>query len=106
MRVRLQSLFSISPASLTLCTVLIVVMLCISGTPLLDLIELKTYDLRLLSRGQMRPFPAVVLAVIDEKSLATKGRWPWPRSKLAALVDMLSRWGQSNRFRHGFLGAG
>ena len=29
--------------------------------------------------------------MIDEKSLATEGRWPWPRSKLAALVDMLSR---------------
>jgi adenylate cyclase len=51
---------------------------------------LKTYDLRLLSRGQVRPLPAVVLAVIDEKSLTTEGRWPWPRSKLAVLVDMLS----------------
>ena len=91
MRVRLQSLFSISPASLTLGTILVVVMLYVSGTPILDLIELKTYDLRLRSRGRMRPFPAVVLAVIDEKSLATEGRWPWPRSKLAALVDMLSR---------------
>src|SRR5713101_6044148 len=91
MRVHLQSLFSISPASLTLVTIFVVVMLYVSGTPILDLIELKTYDLRLLSRGQMRPFPAVVLAVIDEKSLATEGRWPWPRSKLAALVDMLSR---------------
>ena len=90
MRVRLLSLFSINPASLTLCTSLIVVMLCISGIPVLDLLELKTYDLRLRSRGQVRPLPAVVLAVIDEKSLATEGRWPWPRSKLAALVDMLS----------------
>src|SRR4029450_3666754 len=91
MRVRVQSLFSISSASLTLGTILVVVMLYVSGTPLFDLLELKTYALRLRSRGQVRPFPAVVLAVIDEKSLATEGRWPWPRSKLAALVDMLSR---------------
>jgi adenylate cyclase len=84
-------LFSISPAFLTLGTILIVGMLYISGTPIVDLIELKTYDLLLLSRGRVRPFPAVVLAVIDEQSLATEGRWPWPRSKLAALVDMLSR---------------
>jgi len=28
--------------------------------------------------------------VIDEKSLEAEGRWPWPRSKLAALVDLLS----------------
>src|SRR5262245_52805770 len=91
MRVRLQSLFSISPAALTLGTILIVVMLYVSGIPILDLLELKTYDFRLRSRGQVRPFPAFVLAVIDEKSLATEGRWPWPRSKLAALVDILSR---------------
>ena len=87
----MRSLFSISPAFLTLGTILVVVMLYVSGTPILDLLELKTYDLRLRSRGQVRPFPAFVLAVIDEKSLATEGRWPWPRSKLAALVDMLSR---------------
>ena len=76
----LKSLFSINPASLTLGTILFVVMLFFSGTPILDLIELKTYDLRFLSRGQMPPSPAVVMALVDEKSLATEGRWPWPRS--------------------------
>src|SRR5262245_56454989 len=95
MRVRVQSLFSISSASLTLGTILVVIMLYVSGIPIFDLLELKTYDLRLRSRGQVRPFPAVVLAVIDEKSLATEGRWPWPRSKLAELVDVLSRDGAS-----------
>jgi PAS domain S-box-containing protein len=90
MRVSLKSLFSINPASLTLCTLLVVVMLFVSGFPLLDLIEMKTYDLRVLSRGHLQPSSAVVLAVIDEKSLTTAGRWPWPRSKLAAVVDILS----------------
>jgi adenylate cyclase len=55
------------------------------------MIELKTYDLRFLSRGHLPPTPAVVMALIDEKSLDTEGRWPWPRSKMAALVDILSR---------------
>src|SRR5438128_2213297 len=87
----LKSLFSINPASLTLCTILVVVMLFFSGTPILDLIELKTYDLRFVSRGSVPPSPSVVMAVIDEKSLATEGRWPWPRSKIAALIDLLSR---------------
>lgn len=87
----LKFLFSINPASLTLCTVLVVVILFVSGIPILDLIELKTYDLRFLSRGHVQPTPAVVMAVIDEKSLATEGRWPWSRSKVAALVDILSR---------------
>jgi adenylate cyclase len=86
----LKAVFSINSASLTLGTILVVVILFLSGTAILDLIELKTYDLRFLSRGQVQPSPAVVLALIDEKSLDTEGRWPWPRSKIAALVDILS----------------
>ena len=38
----------------------------------------------------MKPHDAVVLAVIDEKSLNKEGRWPWPRSKIAKLIDYLS----------------
>jgi adenylate cyclase len=87
----LKSLLFINPASLTLCTILVVVTLFFSGTPILDLIELKTYDLRFRSRGSVPPSPAVVMALIDEKSLDTEGRWPWPRSKLATLVDILSQ---------------
>src|SRR5213080_3208678 len=89
MRVAFRTL--INPASLTLATILVVVILFWSGVPILDLIELKTYDLRFLSRGRLAPSPAVVMAVIDEKSLDREGRWPWPRSKIAALVDALSR---------------
>jgi CHASE2 domain-containing sensor protein len=58
---------------------------------MLDFIELHTYDLRLRLRGHVLPSTTVVLALIDEKSLAAEGRWPWPRSKLAALIDLLSR---------------
>jgi adenylate cyclase len=87
----LKCLFSINPVSLTLCTILLVVLLFFAGIPILDLIELKAYDLRFLSRGLLQPSPAVVMAVIDEKSLDAEGRWPWPRSKLAALVDTLSQ---------------
>jgi adenylate cyclase len=87
----LKSLMSLNPASLTLGTMLVVVALFFSGTPILDLIELKTYDLRFRARGYLSPSPAVVMAVLDEKSLDVEGRWPWPRSKLAALVDIVSR---------------
>src|SRR5215831_3243327 len=87
----LKSLFSITATSLTLYTILLIALLFFSGIPILDLIELKTYDLRFLSRAPLQPSPAVVLALIDEKSLGMEGRWPWPRSKMAALVDILSR---------------
>jgi len=76
-------------------TIFVVVRFFVSGAHIFDLIELKTYDLRFLSRGHVPPSPAVMMAVIDEKSLDAEGRWPWPRSKIAALVDILSHDGAS-----------
>ena len=63
------------------------------GVPFLDLMELKTIDLRFKSRGKITPTPHVALAVIDEKSLAAEGKWVWPRSKIANLVTKLSKLG-------------
>jgi len=31
----------------------------------------------------------VIIVDIDEESLAAEGKWPWPRNKLAALIDKL-----------------
>ena len=87
MRFSPRSLVSVGPASLTLGAIIFVLALFWLGLPLLDLVELKTYDVRLSSRGPLPPSPTVVMAVIDEKSLDAEGRWPWPRSKIAALVD-------------------
>ncbi len=62
------------------------------GVPLLDLLELRTYDMRLRA---LRPLPPqhVTIAAIDERSLAELGRWPWPRLTLAALFDRLAEAG-------------
>lgn len=56
--------------------------------PLLEHLELKTYDMRLKS---LPPEPPrnVTIAAIDERSLAEIGRWPWSRVTLARLVDRL-----------------
>src|SRR5437773_10326731 len=93
MNLRLRTWLRVGPAPLTLAVILLMVLLYVWGAPILDLIELKTYDLRFLSRGRRQPTPAVVIAAIDEKSLEAAGRWPWPRSKIATLIDMLSREG-------------
>jgi adenylate cyclase len=58
---------------------------------LLELVELRTYDLRFLSRGPREPSPAIAIAALDEQSLDALGRWPWPRTRFADLVDALSR---------------
>ena len=79
-----------NPLTLTAGTIVLVVALFEIGNPVLDIIELNWLDLRFRIRGPLTPTPAVVLAAIDEKSLSAEGRWPWPRSKIAALVDKLS----------------
>ena len=86
-----KSIFSINPTSITIGLTISVLILFLFRVPILDLVELKTYDLRLLSRGVRKPSPQVVLAVIDEKSLNTEGKWIWPRAKLARLIDLLSQ---------------
>jgi adenylate cyclase len=83
--------FRLIPLWLTLGTTLVVLLLFASSVPILELVELKTYDLRLTSRGPRPAAPAVVLAAIDEKSLNVEGRWPWPRAKFARLLEALAR---------------
>jgi adenylate cyclase len=67
-----------------------VLALFLIGVPILDIVELKTYDLRFLYRGPVKPSPHVVIAVIDEKSQDLEGRWPWPRTRIAKLIEALS----------------
>lgn len=87
---RYISLFTINPLSLTVYLTFLIILLFLIGPPFLEIVELKTLDLRFKSRGIRKGSDAVVLAVIDEKSLDKEGRWPWPRSKIARLIDSLS----------------
>ena len=82
--------FWLNPASLMVACLVAVLTLYAFDLYILDIIELKTYDLRFLWRGPEKPSPAVTMVVIDEKSLEVEGRWPWPRSKIARLIDRLS----------------
>jgi adenylate cyclase len=91
MRLNPKTILSINSVSLTIGCALIAVALFVLAVPLLELIELKTYDLRCRARRARQPTPVVTLALIDEKSLTTEGRWPWPRLKIASLVDRLSQ---------------
>ena len=53
-------------------------------------IETKLYDLHFVLRGPRSAGDQVVIVAADEKSLAALGRWPWPRSVLADLVNALT----------------
>ena len=67
-----------------------------TGTSLLQSVEMRTYDWRLVTTAQ--PSTArqdIVLIEIDEYSLRNlqpfAGRWPWPRVMHASLLDYLAR---------------
>ncbi|MBW2020843.1 MAG: adenylate/guanylate cyclase domain-containing protein [Deltaproteobacteria bacterium] len=86
----LKRLFRVNAATITIGIIVLGVGVYLWGVPFLDLMELKTVDLRFLSRGPITPGSEVVLAVVDEKSLEEQGKWVWPRSKFAELVQILS----------------
>lgn len=94
MRRVFKRLVRINAATITICIVLLgMATYYFWGVPFLDLMELKTLDLRFVSRGPIAPGSEVVLAVVDEKSLKEQGKWVWPRSKFAELVRILSESG-------------
>ncbi len=93
MRSAIKFLPSVNAVLITCLTIIITVLLYLWQPPILDFIELKTYDLRFVYRGVQPITGKVVLALIDEKSLDEEGRWPWPRSKIARLIDVLSSQG-------------
>ena len=62
----------------------------------LEKIELKTLDERFTIRGPIPADPRVVILAVDDDSLSEIGRWPWPRDKIAELVDrVLGEYGAS-----------
>jgi adenylate cyclase len=55
--------------------------------------ELKALDLRFIARGEIPSGGETVIAAIDEKSVTEIGRWPWTRTKIAELIDILEEYG-------------
>ncbi len=89
----MKKLLKLSPFKLSIIITVAGIIAYLAGIPFLDLMELKSLDLRFRSRGNAAPAPQVVLAVIDEKSINQEGKWVWPRSKMAKLISKLSEAG-------------
>jgi len=63
---------------------------------LIERLDNLGYDLQLRTRvltEQKKPESPVAIIDIDDASLKAEGRWPWPRSKLADLVNQLQKQG-------------
>ena len=57
--------------------------------PLLTLVGLKIYDAMLYALPPSEGKNGPVLVNLDEKSLTEFGQWPWPRYRMAQLLDKL-----------------
>lgn len=62
------------------------------GFPFFETMELKSLDLRFAMKGPKVPGSEVAIITIDEKSLDHYGRWPWPRKRIAELIDSLTEY--------------
>lgn len=60
---------------------------------MIEMLELRSQDIRFLIRGDQQPSGKIVIGTIDEKSIATLGRYPWPRVILAEVIRILSESG-------------
>lgn len=60
---------------------------------LLSTLDFKIYDSLLKSRSGRTASSSVVIVDIDTKSLARYGQWPWPRYRIAQLLDKLREMG-------------
>ena len=71
----------------------LVALLCliayIGDWPALQSLEAWTYDVRASLRAHPKPSDNIVIVGIDDESLTRIGRWPWPRSVIGELLDIL-----------------
>jgi adenylate cyclase len=86
-------LFAISPFKISILVVIISISLFFIDPGFLKFMELKALDLRTVSGGTTPPGGETIIVAVDEKSLSELGRWPWPRSTIAALVNKLKEQG-------------
>ena len=86
---KLKTILRITPVRITFFVIPVALVLFLSDFQFFRLMELKTLDLRMASRGPLVPGNETAIAAIDEKSISELGRWPWPRSTIARLVDLL-----------------
>lgn len=89
MKLNFKKIITISPMKITAAVILLALVIFIIAPPLLRFMELKTLDMRILSRGNLPSGGETIIAAIDEKSVKELGRWPWPRTEIANLIKTL-----------------
>ncbi|MDP2736008.1 MAG: CHASE2 domain-containing protein, partial [bacterium] len=73
-------------------TVILLALFLLQFGPL-ETIEAKLYDLRARLRNVQNAGDKIAIVAIDEQSVAQLGRYPWPRSRVAEGLDVISEAG-------------
>ncbi len=96
----LKRLFALSDIKVSLFITLGVMLTFFFNTSIFDannsflnLIDKKWVDFILNERDEQPVAPEVAIAVIDTKSVDLYGRWPWPRERMAQMMDALNEYG-------------
>ncbi len=89
----IKKILAVTPLKITIFVIFIALVLFALDAPFLRFMELKALDLRMVSRGTSPAGGETLIVAIDEKSLGELGRWPWPRTTIARLVDVLKGYG-------------
>lgn len=93
MNEKIKKFLTISPLKIALLVIITALIMFFIDIPFLRFMELKALDLRIVSRGERPTSGEIVIATIDEKSLNELGRWPWPRTTIARLIEKLHKYG-------------
>jgi adenylate cyclase len=64
-------------------------LLCVLQPAWLTRVDFALYDRAVRAAGTHPPSGRVVIVDVDERSLERIGQWPWPRTRVAALLDRL-----------------
>ena len=73
----------------------------------LQFLEYRVFDALAAPAADAPVSTLPVIVDIDERSLKSQGRWPWPRRKVADLVERIHALGPlATRARHYVPGAG
>ena len=83
------SKFLFSEAALGAFITLLCLIAYFGDWPLFRSVESWTYDVRASLRANPKPSDQIVIVGVDEESLTRIGRWPWPRSVIGELLDIL-----------------
>ncbi|MDH4120653.1 MAG: adenylate/guanylate cyclase domain-containing protein [Deltaproteobacteria bacterium] len=91
-----QNLFALSALKvavlITLATmILFMVNYLTPGGTFFSLLDKKWVDSIMKNRGTVDHTPGVVIVTADAKSVDAYGRWPWPRFRLAQVVEALNK---------------